>query len=67
MPIIFVHGVTTRDHKREHVELWRQTERLLRRHIAPVISRDPEYVDIISAYWGDIGVKFAWGGASLPP
>lgn len=67
MPIVFVHGVTTRDHNREHVELWRQTERLLRRHIAPLLSRSPQHVDIISAYWGDIGVKLHWGSASLPP
>lgn len=67
MPIVFVHGVTVRDHNREHVDLWRRIEALLRSTIAPVISPNPGRVAIISAYWGDIGTKLHWGGASLPP
>lgn len=66
MPIVFIHGVTTRNHKPEHRELWGRVEALLRRHVAPAISADPVRVDIISAYWGDLGGKFAWNGASLP-
>ena len=66
MPIVFIHGVATRNYKQEHSDQWVEIEALLRRHIAPVISSDARRVDIIPAYWGDIGVQFAWNGASLP-
>lgn len=66
MPIVFVHGVSTRDYHKEHALLWTKVEDLLRRYVAPTIAPDPHNVAIIAAYWGDIGVKFHYNGASRP-
>jgi hypothetical protein len=67
MPIVFVHGVAARDDDARHAGRARQIERYLRQYVAPVIAPDPEGVAIVDAYWGDIGARFAWGGASCPP
>jgi hypothetical protein len=61
MPIVFVHGVGVRDEA-----AWLSTRAFLRRYIAPVISCDADKVQILQAYWGDLGVRFAWNGASRP-
>jgi hypothetical protein len=66
MPIVFVHGVTTRMYNPHHVTLWKGIESSLRRYVAPVISTSPDRVAIVPAYWGDLGVNFAWGLNSLP-
>lgn len=66
MPIVFVHGVATREDQTNYPAHWSQIETFLRRYIAPAISADPDRVDIVDAYWGDIGVRFAWDGASRP-
>ena len=61
MPIIYIHGVANRDQAPfEHIEKY------LRRFIAPEIASDPENVDIIYAFWGDVGARFRWDGASRP-
>ena len=61
MPIVFIHGVATRDDFPSN-----QIEAFLRRFIAPEITSDHENVTIIPVYWGDVGVRFAWNGASRP-
>ncbi|MDB5730667.1 MAG: hypothetical protein JWQ03_562 [Variovorax sp.] len=61
MPILFVHGVNVRDRS-----LFQQITPLLRRWVCPEISARPEQVLIDDAYWGDLGVSFAWNGASRP-
>jgi hypothetical protein len=62
MPILYVHGVNTRSR-----EGFFAIEPLLRRHVAPEISKDdPDRVFIDDYYWGDRGVKLHWGGASRP-
>jgi hypothetical protein len=61
MPIIYVHGVFTRDDRD-----WDLIEGLLRQFIAPKIAKDPENVMVSRCYWGDYGAKFRWGGASAP-
>jgi hypothetical protein len=61
MPIVFVHGVAVRNSA-----AWDDIRTYLRRYIAPVISSLPAQVTIEQAYWGDIGVRFAWNGASRP-
>jgi hypothetical protein len=61
MPILYVHGVNTRSR-----EGFYTIEPLLRRHVAPVISNDPARVRIEDYYWGDLGIKLAWDGASRP-
>ncbi len=66
MPIVFVHGVATRDTSKDYSKWWDGLEIFLREKIAPVISSRPDRVGIRDAYWGDLGVKFAWNGASRP-
>ena len=62
MPIIFVHGVATRDANASRQRI----EPFLKRFIAPEISADPDKVEIFFPYWGDVGADFAWGGISRP-
>jgi hypothetical protein len=66
MPIVFVHGVATRDDKDKYPQRWKQIETYLARYIAPEISSSPDQVKIVDAYWGDVGARFAWGGGSRP-
>ncbi|NTU83853.1 MAG: hypothetical protein HGA45_31515, partial [Chloroflexales bacterium] len=65
MPIVFVHGVAARDGQSD-TALWAEIAAYLRRYIAPALSADPNGVPIRKIYWGDLGVRLAWGGASLP-
>lgn len=65
MPIVFLHGVAARDGEPD-AALWADIAIYLRRYVAPVLGADPEGVPIIKIYWGDLGVRLAWGGASLP-
>ncbi|OGU24494.1 MAG: hypothetical protein A2580_04395 [Hydrogenophilales bacterium RIFOXYD1_FULL_62_11] len=62
MPIIYIHGVATRDQEKPFSEI----KQYLRRFVAPVISSAPENVLIDQAFWGDEGARFAWNGASRP-
>jgi hypothetical protein len=61
VPILYVHGVNTRS---------RQTffaiEPLLRRFVAPAISNTPADVFIEDYYWGTLGIRLGWNGASRP-
>jgi len=66
MPIVFVHGVATRDEGTRYTDYWAGLERFLRDYIAPVVSSDPSQVRILDAYWGDLGIGFAWNGQSRP-
>jgi hypothetical protein len=61
MPILYVHGVNVRSRDR-----FLQVEAMLRQWVCPEISSRPEAVTIDDAYWGDLGVSLAWGGASRP-
>ncbi len=73
MPIVYIHGVAVRDDDpvlaRRLQPLrevpWSMIEAQLRQHVAPALSDDPEGVPIMRIYWGDLGARFAWGGASL--
>jgi hypothetical protein len=67
MPIVFIHGVAVREDGSKFDAWWGELLDDLRRYIAPVVSgADPERVTILPAYWGDLGARFAWGGASRP-
>ncbi|AFZ07067.1 hypothetical protein Osc7112_2653 [Oscillatoria nigro-viridis PCC 7112] len=68
MPIIFVHGVSSRmDTKYE--KAWEKTRANLRKYIAPVISAsgDPDDVLIDNAFWGDLSVQLRQGRTSSLP
>lgn len=66
MPIVYVHGVASRDTSPGYEESWEAIEALLRKDIAPVISDDPDRVAIDIAYWGDQGASFPLGGLARP-
>lgn len=67
MPIVFVHGVAVRDDddrvlpRRFGKVPFAEIETQLRRHVAPVLSDDPDGVPITRLYWGDLGARLAWG------
>ena len=78
MPIVYVHGVAIRDEQPPQSETddeklfdlmsknitWPIVEGHLRKHVAPVLSANPDSVALLHAYWGDLGGKLAWDGAS---
>lgn len=61
MPIVLVHGVGVRNK-----DFWPEVDRLLERYIAPAIAPSGRRVEVIRAFWGDLGAHFAWDGASRP-
>jgi hypothetical protein len=66
MPIVYVHGVANRLDGDDRLPGWDEVKGYLRRYIAPVLSDDPGSVPIEFAYWGDLGVRLRWNGASRP-
>ncbi|MBY5694684.1 hypothetical protein [Rhizobium leguminosarum] len=61
MPIIYMHGVNTRDAK--HFE---PVHEYLRRIVAPSIAPDPENVSISAADWFQLCDAPKWGGIARP-
>lgn len=65
MPIVFVHGVNNRDGAG-----YRENEAarngFLREIVAPTLELDPDKLKLLSPYWGQFGVEFAWNMAVLP-
>jgi hypothetical protein len=61
LPIFYIHGVNVRSR-----DGFFAIKTYLQRLVAPTISNDPEGVLIDDVFWGDIGVRFAWDGASRP-
>jgi hypothetical protein len=61
MPIIYMHGVNTRDSK--HFE---PVQEYLRRIVAPAISPDPKSVSIRPANWFNYCDPPKWGGIARP-
>ena|ERR1035437_2357338 len=66
MPIVFVHGVATRNGDKKYEDHWKDMNAYLRDYVAPEISARPNDVAIVDAYWGDLAAQFAWNGASRP-
>ena len=67
MPIVFVHGVATRDIDDQYRSWVERIKSYLRYYVAPVVAKDAARVRILDAYWGDLGVSFAWHQHSRPP
>jgi len=65
MPIVFVHGVNNRDG-----DAYRENEQardgFLKEIVAPALGMKPGKLQVLSPYWGQHGVQFAWGMAVLP-
>lgn len=60
MPIIYVHGVATRNEIPDPTIVG-----LMKGYLSDVISPGRD-VEVVYSYWGDVGAKFAWGGAARP-
>lgn len=60
MPIIYVHGVATRDETPDPTIVG-----LMKGYLSDVISPGRD-VEVVYAYWGDVGARFAWDGAARP-
>ena len=67
MPIVYIHGVATRNDDTLYAAELKRRLTFLERYIAPAIADDPEHVAIIPIYWGDFGAQFAWNRHSRPP
>ncbi|MEA3277101.1 MAG: hypothetical protein U9Q81_17805 [Pseudomonadota bacterium] len=65
MPVVFVHGVSNRDTP-EYRDNTRARDAFLRTYVVPHFVKQAIEVAILNPYWGDHGVKFRWGNASLP-
>lgn len=68
MPVVFVHGVNTRDGAayRAGVEV---KKALFKKHFAGAKIGGKSFADVgdpIFPYWGDLATTFAWNMASLP-
>src|SRR4051794_18504490 len=68
MPVVFVHGVNTRDTEPGYDARLLMIAKFIQKHWAgvalggvPVATLAPSF-----PYWGDLGTRFAWNMASLP-
>lgn len=66
MPVVYVHGVATRDTSTSYEQSWDALRSLLRRYIAPVISDRPDRVAVEVAYWGHLAASMPLGGINRP-
>ena len=64
MPIVFVHGVATREEGFERS--WPDIEAYLRHYAAPALGPDTGQIAILPAFWGDVASAFRFGGKSRP-
>src|SRR5262249_45196868 len=65
VPLVFVHGVSNRDPP-EYSDNQLARDAFLRELVVPALGLVAENFRIFNPYWGDQGVKFRWGNASLP-
>jgi hypothetical protein len=65
MPVVFVHGVSNRDTP-EYRDNQLARDAFFREHVVRRLGLAANKVSVFNPYWGDNGVKFRWGNASLP-
>jgi hypothetical protein len=66
LPLVFVHGVATRDGASYRTQVDGR-DALFRRYLLSTAHRlDGAPVVIDNPYWGDLGGRLRWGGASIP-
>jgi hypothetical protein len=69
MPVVFIHGVNTRNTDPDYEESIATRDALLKRRVlTPLAKADERFAGlrIVDAYWGEHGVSFGWDLASLP-
>lgn len=67
MPLVFVHGVNTRDTDPDYF-VTKEARRAQFRDLvgASLRNRFPQFDVLDDIYWGDLGVQFRWNLASIP-
>lgn len=62
MPIVFVHGVSSRKDENSDRN-WNKIEENLRKYVAPVLLKpsDADNITILEAFWGDLSVPLKQG------
>lgn len=65
MPLVFVHGVTTRSGPDYDKEVLIRNA-FFRRFALTALAPESADVEIFNTYWGDAGANFLWNHASLP-
>lgn len=66
MPIVFVHGVDNRIEDADYAEGVARKSQFLKSLLAQRLGLDVAKVQVSFPYWGEEGVKFRWGQASVP-
>jgi hypothetical protein len=68
MPVIFIHGVNTRDNDDYRKNRAARDELLQRLVLEPLAAKEKRFkqIEIVNPYWGNLGVSFRWDQASLP-
>lgn len=68
MPVIFIHGVNTRESEQYHKNVAARDELLRRYLVQPLAVKGARFekLAIANAYWGKHGVRFRWNQATLP-
>lgn len=65
MPLVFVHGVATRDSP-SYKKSVTARDAYFRRYLLPAIPGVPSDAHIFNPYWGDRGARFYWNHACFP-
>jgi hypothetical protein len=65
MPLVFIHGVSTRD-KPGYRKTERMRDALFRKFALTQITTEPATAFITNPYWGVHGASFAWNLRSIP-
>jgi hypothetical protein len=68
MPVVFIHGVNTRDGEEYQRDQAARDELLHRLLLQPLGEQFPRFrnMSIKNLYWGDLGVSHRWGQQSVP-
>ncbi len=68
MPVIFIHGVNTRDNDDYRKNCAARDELLQRLVFEPLAAKEERFkgIEIVNPYWGNFGVSFSWDQESLP-
>jgi alpha-beta hydrolase superfamily lysophospholipase len=65
MPILFVHGVNTRNSDKDYYRSVAARKTMFEKLVVPAL-KNPGFTVADDVYWGDLGVRFGWGLASIP-
>jgi hypothetical protein len=69
MPLVFVHGVNTRDTDDNYYRAGAARKKMFETYVVPAVRKHgfPNFRVHDDIYWGDLGVAFLWNLKSIPP